>query len=133
MKKYLILTILSLVVGYVLAKLIFIEYESDAVIKFGDNYYFLMVGSYDNYDDMITNSSKIGSYIYIFEDKLYKVFTCISKDDENISKANEYYNGTILKYTLSDPELKNIIEENDLDFKDIKGACLKSIKKYKEG
>ncbi len=133
MKKYFIITIISLFIGYVMAKIIFIEYKSESVMSLGNTYYFLIKGTYPSYDDMVSSSSKIGKYIYIYEDKSYKVFTCISKDKKNIDKALEHFGGEIKKYTISDNILESIIEENDANFGDITSSCEKSLEKYKEG
>ena len=133
MKKYFIITVLSIFIGYIISKMIFIEYQSESVVSLGNTYYFLMLDKYQSYDDMIMHSSKLGKYIYIYEDKVYKVFNCVSKSKENIFKAKDTYGGVIIEYKISDEELKNIIDLNDKDFSDISSSCENSIKKYKEG
>ncbi|MBR1376720.1 MAG: hypothetical protein IJ565_02790 [Bacilli bacterium] len=145
MKKYFILTVLSLVLGFLMARLIFIEYKSDKVIAladYGDKYYFLQLGVYSSYDNMLDNTTKLGNYIYMKEDENYYVFTCITKDVNNTNKIESYfqslgYETYIKEFTLTDDELSSSIDAVDTVMSNtnegMKELCKQSLSKYKEG
>lgn len=145
MKKYLILTIISICIGYLMAKVIFMEYKSDKVIALkskGDKYYFLQLGAYSSYDSMIENTTKLGNYIYMNENDMYYVFTCITKNMENVSKMENYFqslgNSTYVKeLVFTDDELSKSIDAVDQIMnktdEGIKELCSMSLSKYKEG
>ncbi len=145
MKKYIILTVVSVVLSYLMAKIIFMEYKSDKVIalsKTGDKYYFLQLGVYSSYDSMLDNSSKLSNYIYTNSDDKYYVFTCISKNKENMNKMESYYKESgfdtyVKEFILDDNELSNTVSKVDLLLSEttegIGELCKKSIEKYKEG
>lgn len=142
MKKYIILTLLSVFLGVGMAKIIFMGYGSDLeVFKMSPKYYFIQVGAYTTYESMIDNSSKVGNYIYM-QDDLFYVYTCITKDMENISKIENYYKSIgidiyIKEFNIEDNELyesvsttDNIMHNTD---EGIEELCKSSIAKYKEG
>ena len=142
MKKYIILTVVSVVLSYLMAKVIYMEYQSDKVValsKSGDKYYFLQLGVYSSYESMLDNSIKLTNYIYTTKDNKYYVFTCISKDIDNIHKMERYYNDKgfdtyIKEFILDDNELSNKVSEVDsIENSDIGELCRQSISKYKEG
>ena len=144
MKKYLVLTILSLCLGYLMARFIFRIYDSDQTLAMSSNvskYYFISVGEYGNLDDMQSSNTKLGKYIYINEDNIYYVYTCITKDNKLISKIEEYYSELgysvgVKEYVLSDNDLNDTILGTDMLLKEsneIKEICRQSLLKYKEG
>ena len=116
MKKYIILTVVSVVLSYLMAKVIFMEYKSDKVIalsKTGDKYYFLQLGVYSSYDSMLDNSVKLSNYIYTTDEDKYYVFTCISKNMDNMNKMESYYKELgfdtyVKEFILDDNELFNL-------------------------
>ena len=145
MKKYIVLTVVSVLLSYLMAKIIFMEYKSDKVValsKSGDKYYFLQLGVYSSYDSMLDNSIKLSNYIYTEDDDKYYVFTCISKNIENMSKMESYYKELgfdtyVKEFILDDNELSNMVSKVDILLSEtndgIGELCKKSIEKYKEG
>ena len=145
MKKYIVLTVVSVLLSYLMAKIIFMEYKSDKVVALsasGDKYYFLQLGVYSSYDSMLDNSIKLSNYIYTEDDDKYYVFTCISKDIDNMNKMESYYKELgfdtyVKEFILDDNELSNTVSKVDLLLSEttegISELCKKSIEKYKEG
>lgn len=143
MKKMIVITILSIVVGFLLSKLVFSEFDTNviALSKNTTKYYFILVGSYNDYDTMTTNTSKLGNYIYLMDNNIYDVYTCITKDINNISKITKYYtdlgyNVNYKEYSLTDNELSNNIDIVDSllnNTNEVKEICKQSLNKYKEG
>lgn len=142
MKKTIIITILSIIIGYLLSRVVFNEYDINALTVNSNTpkYYFILVGSYDDYDTMTNNTSKLGDYIYLNDNNVYNVFTCITKDINNIDKITKYYTNLGYKvsykeYNLSDKELSNNIDIVDSllnNTDEIKEICKQSLNKYKE-
>lgn len=144
MKKYVVLTILSLLLGYLMARFIFRIYDSDKLLTMSSNaskYYFVSVGEYSNLEDMQNNNTKLGKYIYINENDTYYVYTCITKDNKLLSRIEDYYKElgysiSIKEYTLSDNDLDDTILGTDMLLKEsneVKEICRQSLLKYKEG
>ena len=145
MKKYIVLTVVSVLLSYLMAKIIFMEYKSDKVVALsasGDKYYFLQLGVYSSYDSMLDNSIKLSNYIYTEDDDKYYVFTCISKDIDNMNKMESYYKELgfdtyVKEFILNDNELSNMVSKVDILLSEtndgIGELCKKSIEKYKEG
>lgn len=141
MKKYIFLTLFALIIGYLMAKTIFLSYDTDKVFKIADTFYFISVGEYDTYNDMIDSSSKLGDYIYKKDDK-YNVIVCITKNIDNTLKISKYYNDAglntnILEYNMFNSSLSDLLLETDnlisLSDAGIEELCKKTISKYKEG
>lgn len=137
MKKYLILTVISLFISYGMAKSVFDIYKSDKTVALkSDEYYFLELGIYDNYDNMFLSSSKLGNYIYNVIDDKYHVYICISKNEDTINKAVDYYKekglDTRVKEFYLDDRVRGLIDAIDVN-DNIDDMCSKSIAIYKEG
>lgn len=147
MKKNIVLIILSIGVGYLLSKFMFSQYNSKEVIKLANNsgseYYFTQLAVYSNYENMINNTSKLDSYIYLEEDSKFYVFTCITRNKDNLSKIEGYFvNSGYTTYSkvfnLTNKALDTDIDKIDLlmkettDNESIKVLCKESLTKYKE-
>ena len=145
MKKYIVLTILSVGISYLMAKMIFMGYQNDSVVALsnsGEKYYFLQMGVFSNYDSMLDNTTKFPNYIYMIENDKYYVFSCISKDMDNINKIKDYYKNIgydnyVKEFTLADDELSKTVDKVDMILKETNEGlvelCKQSISKYKEG
>ncbi len=142
MKKYIILTFISLAISLIMAHIIFYEYNSDKVIALNsEKYYFLQLGVYSNFDNMTSNSKGLGSYIYKVDSDKYYVYTCISKVKNNILKAESYYHDLgydtyIKEFNISNNLLNDNINNLDISLAEknnIKEFCNQSIQSYKEG
>ncbi len=139
-----ILTILSLCLGYLMARFIFRIYDSDRTLTMSSNvskYYFLGVGEYSSLEETQNNNTKLGNYIYINDGDKYYVYTCITKDSNMLPKIENYYKDlgfttNVSEYSLSDTSLFETISMTDMLLKEsdeIKEICKQSILKYKEG
>ena len=139
-----ILTILSLCLGYLMARFIFRIYDSDRTLTMSSNvskYYFLGVGEYSSLEETQNNNTKLGNYIYINDGDKYYVYTCITKDANMLPKIENYYKDlgfttNVSEYSLSDTSLFETISMTDMLLKEsdeIKEICKQSILKYKEG
>ena len=139
-----ILTILSLCLGYLMARFIFRIYDSDRTLTMSSNvskYYFLGVGEYSSLEETQNNNTKLGNYIYINDGDKYYVYTYITKDSNMLPKIENYYKDlgfttNVSEYSLSDTSLFETISMTDMLLKEsdeIKEICKQSILKYKEG
>jgi hypothetical protein len=95
MKKYLFPVISSLIIGYVLATMLFKQYEYDANVKTvfnnGVTVYFLQQGVYSSLDNMKESMKSFNYYIYSFENDKYYTYIGVTKNKENLTKLKGYY------------------------------------------
>ena len=121
MKKYLFTIIISLLVGFLLSNYIlkqYDDYKGITVYKDGEMLYFIEYGVYDNYSDMEKNTINLENYIYQFDDNKYYVYIGITKNDEVLSKVNNYfknlgYSITTKEFYVTNNEFTKLIENND--------------------
>lgn len=148
MKKNLILIIFSIITGVILSKLMFSQYDDVGGLKLVNNnattYYFVQLGAYSSYDSMMNNTNKLYEFIYNEEDNLFYVFGCITKDENNTSKIQDYYKNIgydsyIKEFNIANDYLEQEITNIDMllanteENNSIKELCKQSILVYKEG
>lgn len=142
MKNNLLTILLSILIGFLLTKFTFNQYETDynltTVFNSSEEVTFLKLGIFDKLDNIdITN------YIYNTIDNKYHVYIGITKDKENIKKIKELYKETeydITETTISidNKEFIEILTQYDLllnevtDFEVIKTISTSILSKYEE-
>jgi len=142
MKNNLLIILLSILIGFLLTKFTFNQYETDynltTVFNSSEEVTFLKLGIFDKLDNIdITN------YIYNTIDNKYHVYIGITKDKENIKKIKELYKETeydITETTISidNKEFIEILTQYDLllnevtDSEVIKTISTSILSKYEE-
>lgn len=142
MKNNLLTILLSILIGFLLTKFTFNQYETDynltTVFNSNEEVTFLKLGIFDKLDNIdITN------YIYNTIDNKYHVYIGITKDKENIKKIKELYKETeydITETTISidNKEFIEILTQYDLllnevtDSEVIKTISTSILSKYEE-
>jgi len=142
MKNNLLTILLSILIGFLLTKFTFNQYETDynltTVFNSSEEVTFLKLGIFDKLDNIdITN------YIYNTIDNKYHVYIGITKDKENIKKIKELYKETeydITETTISidNKEFIEILTQYDLllnevtDSEVIKTISTSILSKYEE-
>ena len=95
MKKYLLLTILAISIGFFMGKLFLEQYDNYEGIKLtssnGEILYFIKYGEYNSLDDMEKNTLNLENYIYNVINNKYYVYIAITNDNDNLVKLNNYY------------------------------------------
>lgn len=140
MKKYLIIIIISLFIGFLFSYYIIKEYDDAVLPTFlnGKTVYLVQQGIYSNYDNMINNTKAIDNYIYEVKNELYYVYVGMSLSKDNAMKIQNIYEfeTTIATITLNNEFIKTIeqydsllSETNDKDA--IKEICKQLLSKYK--
>lgn len=123
MKKFFITSILLIITGMLIGKIMFLEKDILKIFKNKDKYYFLQEGTYN--DDFKSNSLNLKSIITEKNnDKLY-VYVGITKDIEIAEQLVEIYkkrniNLSIKEKNIPNEEFKNNIEQFDLLIKSSK-------------
>ena len=83
MKKYLLLTILAISIGFFMGKLFLEQYDNYEGLKLtssnGEILYFIKYGEYDSFDDMEHNTLNLENYIYNVINNKYYVYVSIVK------------------------------------------------------
>lgn len=140
MKKYLIIIIVSLFIGFLFSYYVIKEYDDAVLPTFlnGKTVYLVQQGIYSNYDNMINNTKAIDNYIYEVKNDLYYVYLGMSLSKDNAMKIQNIYEfqTTVTTITLNNEFIKTIeqydsllSETNDKDA--IKEICKQLLSKYK--
>ncbi len=147
MKKYLFPIISSLVIGYILANLLFKQYEYDKNIKTvfnnGVTVYFLQQGVYSSVDSMKENMGSFNYYIYSFENDKYYSYVGITKSKDNLTKLKGYYESKgytiyVKEINVNNNSFITILEQYDnllatTDNEDtINAIMMQALSKYEE-
>lgn len=147
MKKDIILIIFSSLVGVLLSFFMFKQYDNNEIILTNTNtskYYFVELGSFSSYDNMISSNNKLNEYIYSYDNNIYYVYGCITKNKKNLEKIEGYFKDIeyityIKEFNISNTFLDTKIEEIDKqletveDNDSIKKYCKQTLLLYKEG
>lgn len=123
LKKTIFLVILALASGAFLGKFTFDKYENlnvENTIKVDNNVYALLIGAYDNEEDMKDSITNIDRYIYLSLNGEIKAYVAISSTKSNIQKIKKIYddkniNLKIEKINISNDEfIQNLNEYEKL-------------------
>lgn len=140
-KKVLVSCVLSVLCGSICGKLLYGVYDKriEADI-YGEKIYLIQAGSYDNYDNMVKNTSFSHYVYYKDEDGLFKSIIGLTENKDNINKLKSIYNGdvSVLEYYSNDLELNKKIKEFDnklvhiTNGEEIKNLTLSMLDLYKD-
>lgn len=94
--KFIIPLICAILIGFLLGKFMFNQYDSKTSLKtvFNDkskSIYFIQQGVYSSKESMETNVSNFTSYIYDVKDNKYYVYVGMTGNKENVSKLEGYF------------------------------------------
>jgi len=140
-KKIIIPLGLSIILGYICGSVVYEIYKNKIDIVLNENkIYMLQSGAYSNIDSMKANATN-KNYIYFKEDNLYKVIIGITKNEKNIEKIKNIYEGETLiikEYNLNDKVINDEIIKYDeklnkeTEIEKIKHIVTKMLELYKE-
>ncbi len=94
--KFLFPLVSAIVIGFLLGKFMFNQYDSKSNIKTvfnqkGEKVYFLQQGVYSSKESMEKNTSSFDSYIYDLIDEKYYVYVGITKNEQNVQKLQGFF------------------------------------------
>ena len=94
MKKNLIWIVSCIVVGLIMGKIMFDQYDDNtkqtsAVLS--EQVYLFQAGVYSNFENMKSAGAKYDNYIYMEKDSKYYLFIGITKSEENKEKLKQYF------------------------------------------
>ena len=115
LNKILVPIIISIICGFISGKFIYNLYmENNSNILKNNTIYLIESADYQTYDNMRLNS-QTNNYIYYQEKGAYKTVVGITKDEDNIKKISQVYNEdlNVSKYYLNDTNLNQKITNND--------------------
>lgn len=123
MKKYIIPTILSIVIGFYLGKILLGEYKNanELIPVFGNELiqlYFVRQGEYNTLEEMETAMIKFPYYIHTIKDEKYLSYIGISSNEQNANKIKGYYdnmgyNTIVEKIGTSNSDFVSVLTEYD--------------------
>ena len=95
MKKYILLTILAISIGFFMGKLFLEQYDNYEGIKLtssnGEILYFIKYGEYNSADEMEQGTLNLENYIYNVINNRYYVYVGITNDKDNLVKLHDYF------------------------------------------
>ncbi len=93
MKKVLIIGFLAIIVGAVLGKIMFDQYEKEIVevLKETEVIYIFQQGVYSTVDNVEKNTNNLENYIIVEDEDYYRVYVGATKKKENINKIREAF------------------------------------------
>lgn len=146
MKKVIIPTLLALILGIIMAKIVFNQYETEpiqTVFKENETINILQIGVYSNKDSLKENTKNLENYIYEKKNDLYYVYVGMTKNEENLNKLKKYYKNQgyeiyVKKLVINNKKFLKCLDEYDKimlkisDEDSINIITNKIIKKYEE-
>ena len=146
--KVIVPFLLAVVVGFLLGKFMFNQYDSKVNLKsvFNDNgedVYFIQHGVYSSKESMEKNVIKLNSYIYEEKENKYYVYIGITKLSQNAQKLKDFFENKGYSIYIKQIKITNnsfleaLVSYDDLlsktvDNKAIMEVCNQVLAKYKE-
>jgi hypothetical protein len=93
MKKILVPLFSAIVIGLILGKYFFAQYEGkvDAVFQSDEKIYILQQGVYSNMDNVKKYTTKLDNYIVEEDGKYFRVYAAITSNKDNVIRLKEYF------------------------------------------
>lgn len=119
-KKTFIGILICILIGGVSAIFLYKNYKTEDIANVLEKkVYFVQVGAFKNYDNVIEITKTLPNYLIINEKNLYIIYVGISKEEDNIKKLNKIYNekgfNTFVKSKkISNEKFLTLIEKYDL-------------------
>jgi len=127
-KSFVLPVLISVVTGFVFAKVVYGIYQDNIDIRLSSSKIFLLKnGEYKTYEDM-RQDNNYNNYVYYQDNDIYKSIVGITNDEENIDKMKEIFNLLleveeyyIAEYLIDDKQKEYDIKlKNTNDNKEIK-------------
>lgn len=140
LKKVFTPIFLSVICGGICGQLIYQIYDSNIEKDiYGKKIYLIQAGAYQDYENMIKNTSFNHYVYYEDEDGVYKSIIGLTENQNNIDKIKKAYNNEVVvtEYYSKDDVLNKQIEEYDKKImqtdnqEEIKKQTLEMLKLYK--
>ena len=99
LKKALVPIFLSIICGFLCARVVYKIYLGDTNLAYDGNLiYLIQSGAYSTYDSMRANTISY-DYVYYEEDELFKTVIGVTKNKSNIDKIKKVYEPSGEDYT----------------------------------
>ncbi|MDD2203625.1 MAG: hypothetical protein PHT75_04950 [Bacilli bacterium] len=121
MKKILVPLISAIVIGLILGKYLFSQYEKkvDTVFQDDERIYVLQQGVYSTAENAGKYTSNLDYYIVHHDDKYYRVYVAITHNKNNVDILEEYYISKgndiyVRELTTNNLEFLELLKQYDL-------------------
>jgi len=121
MRKILVPLISAIVIGLILGKYLFSQYEKkvDTVFQTDETIYVLQQGVYSTSENVEKYTSTLDYYIVHHDDKYYRVYVAITHNKDNVDILEEYYMSKgndiyVRELTTNNLEFLELIKQYDL-------------------
>ena len=147
MKKYILLTILAISIGFFMGKLFLEQYDNYEGIKLtstnGEILYFIKYGEYNTADEMEKATLNLENYIYNVINNRYYVYVGITNDKDNLVKLHNYFskmgiNAITEEFLITNKEFLEVLKNYDEIIKTtddevvLSSICSQILSKYEE-
>jgi galactitol-specific phosphotransferase system IIB component len=121
MKKSLISIISCVLIGLILGKIMFDQYDKTELASTitQEKAYFFQVGVYSNLENMENATKTMDNYAYINQDDKYYVFLAITKNEQNKEKLKNYFQDLSIDIYIKEIVLDDIALSQNIDQYDI--------------
>ena len=122
MKKYFLLIILAISIGFFMGKSFLEQYDGYKGIRIasstGDIVYFIKFGEFSSYEEMEKDTISLNNYIYNEVNGKFIVYIGITDSNSNLIKLTNYYNklgyNTITEeYLVTNQQFLNVLNDYD--------------------
>ena len=121
MRKILVPLISAIVIGLILGKYLFSQYEKkvDTVFQDDERIYVLQQGVYSTAENAGKYTSNLDYYIVHHDDKYYRVYVAITHNKNNVDILEEYYISKgndiyVRELTTNNLEFLELLKQYDL-------------------
>lgn len=107
--KFLIPIALSIVIGILIGKIFFNEYDNNSISAFyeGEKVYFVQLGVYKDLDGLKSGNENYTDYVYVLEDDGYHLYAGISKKENIANRVKTYYESNGKKIYVKEKNVNN--------------------------
>jgi sulfur transfer complex TusBCD TusB component (DsrH family) len=121
MKRIIVPFISAIVIGLILGKYLFSQYEKkvDTVFQEDETIYVLQQGVYSSMENVEKYTSKLDYYIVHHDDKYYRVYVAMTHNKNNVDILEEYYMSKgndiyVRELTTNNLEFLELIKQYDI-------------------
>lgn len=116
MKKIIIPVFCSILLGFLFGKVIFNKYDTNSINTFkeGEKVYMILLGTYNNMNDIKNAYENIDNFLIIENNNNYFLYSGITKNNDTAKRINKYYkNSEIKEEYINNEKFLNILDEYD--------------------
>jgi len=117
-KNFLIPLIISIILGFISAQIVYSEYDKKQVVK-QNNTYILQGGVYTTKETLEKAIKSFNNYLVVSEDDKYYVYLAMTSSKDNVDKLKKMYENTGIDIYVREVNVDNVEFVSNLEQYDI--------------